>query len=66
VLREDVKNTALGMPRDLDGDGLIDDKPKDASYIHLPVIVEVRWEGRMGPQTTRLVTWLTPTEEVKP
>lgn len=65
VLREDIQDNALGMPADLDGDGTIDDQPKDQSYIHLPVIVEVRWTGRLGVQSTRLVTWLTPTEEIK-
>ena len=65
VLREDTYDSALGLPCDLDGDGLIDDQPKDANYIHLPVVVEVRWHGKTGNQTLRLSTWLTP-REVKP
>ncbi|MBN2489553.1 MAG: hypothetical protein JXQ29_01725 [Planctomycetes bacterium] len=65
VLREDLDEPAMGLPCDLDGDGLIDDLPKDTSYIHLPVIVEVRWRGKSGNQVLRLATWLTP-REVKP
>jgi len=63
VLREDVQDPRLGMPADLDGDGVIDDQPKDKTYIHLPVIVEVRWEGQLGSQRLRLTTWLVPREK---
>jgi hypothetical protein len=51
------------MPADLDGDGVIDDQPKDKTYIHLPVMVEVRWVGQLGPQRLRLTTWLVPREK---
>ena len=66
VLREDVRNPRMGMPADLDGNGKIDDQPKDATYIHLPVMVEVRWKGRIGQQSVSLVTWLVPREGEAP
>ena len=62
VLREDLSDTAMGMPADLDGDGAIDANPKDGTYIHLPVTVEVEWAGKVGRQTLRITTWLTPRE----
>jgi type II secretory pathway pseudopilin PulG len=44
-LREDVNNPALGMPRDLNGDGLIDGLNHSSDYQILPVIVEIEWQG---------------------
>jgi len=58
-LREDLELPALGLPYDLDGDGLIDPLPKDTSYVHLPVLIEIRWRGRNGDRLLRLPTWLT-------
>jgi hypothetical protein len=49
AIREDVPNPALGTPRDLNGDGLIDGNDHSADYRILPVIVRVRWLGRSGP-----------------
>ena len=60
VLREDYADASMGMPADLDGDGLIDAQAKDENYIHLPVVIELRWRGVLGPQTSRIATWLTP------
>lgn len=58
ALTESVENPRLGMPADLDGDALIDDLPKDDTYVRLPVLVEARWEGPSGEQVARLRTWL--------
>ena len=66
VLREDLDDDRFGLPRDLDGDGAIDSHPKDERYIHLPVVVEVRWRSAAGGnQIVRLTTWLTPREEIE-
>lgn len=46
VLREDVVNTAYGLPADLNGDGLIDDKAHDDDCVALPVVVTFRWTPR--------------------
>ncbi len=62
VLREDVSDTLMGMPYDLDGDGIIDSLPKNGTCIHLPVTIEVEWTGKIGRQILQLTTWLTPRE----
>ncbi|MBL8858021.1 MAG: hypothetical protein JNL28_05930 [Planctomycetes bacterium] len=59
-LREDVVDIPLGMPRDLNGDGL----PPDAldhsgDYRVLPVRVRVRWRGVSGVRTITIETMLT-------
>ena len=47
-LREDVEYRALGMPRDLSGDGQVDDQDHSATYFVLPVQVRLRWTGATG------------------
>lgn len=47
-LAEDADEPALGMPRDLDGDGAIDADDHAADYRVLPVEVRVAWQGRAG------------------
>jgi len=44
-LREDSELKALGLPRDLNGDGAIDSGDHSADYILLPVLVRVEWTG---------------------
>lgn len=48
ALREDVVNQPLAMPRDLDGDGLIDGADHSADYRILPVVVRLTWRGTSG------------------
>lgn len=50
TLREDLDLPALGLPRDLDGDGAIDSADKRATFRILPVVLELDWEGPSGPQ----------------
>jgi prepilin-type N-terminal cleavage/methylation domain-containing protein len=47
-LREDVADAALGMPRDLDGDGAIDTADHAGDYIVLPVRIRVEWASKTG------------------
>jgi type II secretory pathway pseudopilin PulG len=49
-LREDFADQALGLPRDLNGDSIVDDQAHDADYMLLPVRVELEWEGTYGPR----------------
>jgi Tfp pilus assembly protein PilV len=56
-LREDVVDAELGMPRDLNGDGLIDAANHATNYKLLPVLVRVRWQAADG--TTGRVTLKT-------
>ncbi len=53
-LREDIENQALGLPRDLSGDSIIDDQDHSANYFILPVRVVVRWTGKTGTREYRL------------
>lgn len=48
VLREDVVDAALGMPSDLNDDGIIDGLDRSGDYQLLPVLVRVRWRGSAG------------------
>lgn len=44
-LREDLNEPTLGMPRDLNGDGVADANDHSGDYLILPVIVRVDWRG---------------------
>lgn len=57
-LREDVVDAALGMPRDLNGDGSIDGQNHAADYALLPVRVRVEWRGARGDEVFDLETIL--------
>ena len=58
-MREDLEDVALGTPRDLNGDSLIDDADHSADYTILPVVVRLRWRGRMGAREFTLHTVLS-------
>lgn len=51
-LREDVVDTKLGMPHDLNGDGVIDAANHATDYKLLPVLVRVRWQAPDGSIAT--------------
>ncbi len=57
-LREDVVDKPLGMPRDLNGDGVINGQNRAADYELLPVRVRVEWRGARGDETFDLETIL--------
>ncbi|MDZ4774786.1 MAG: hypothetical protein SGI72_16800 [Planctomycetota bacterium] len=48
TLREDIVDAALGMPRDLDGDGVISSGPLTKPPLILPVEVTVKWQSSGG------------------
>lgn len=58
-LRENVVDPALGMPRDLNGNGNTDALNHAADYRVLPVRVRVQWRGAAGPRTITVETLLT-------
>jgi type II secretory pathway pseudopilin PulG len=58
-LLEDGEDAELGLPRDLDGDGLVDAADHAGDYRILPVRVVVEWSGQNGARTLELVTVLT-------
>jgi hypothetical protein len=59
ALREDAVDAELGLPRDLNGDGLVDAMDHSADYAILPVIVRLRWRGESGDRVLEFTTLLT-------
>jgi len=57
-LREDQVDRALGLPRDLSGDCVVDDQDHSTDYFVLPVRITVRWKGRTGTREYQLSTQL--------
>jgi hypothetical protein len=57
-LREDLGNAKLDMPRDLNGDAVIDAADHAGNYEKLPVLVRVRWRGVGGPGSVEFQTTL--------
>jgi type II secretory pathway pseudopilin PulG len=45
TLREDTAEPLLSMPRDLDGDGIVDNTDHSGDYGILLVVVRVEWRG---------------------
>jgi len=58
VLREDLDDAAFGMPRDLNGDGVIDAVDHSDDKIILPVRIQVQWTGSSGNRTAEFTTTL--------
>ena len=58
-LRENVDEATLGMPRDLNGDGLLDGFDHASDYRVLPVRVRVSWTGPNGQRSVELQTLLS-------
>lgn len=58
-LREDVSIPALNMPRDLNGDGIVDNADHVGDYMILPVLVRVDWRGTAGEGRVQFKTILS-------
>jgi prepilin-type N-terminal cleavage/methylation domain-containing protein len=57
-LREDIALSHLGLPRDLNGDGLLDSANRAGDYIYLPVELVLEWQSASGPRSMRFQTAL--------
>jgi prepilin-type N-terminal cleavage/methylation domain-containing protein len=57
-LREDVEDEGLGMPRDLNGDLLIDGLDHSEDRLLLPVRVRLEWRGVTGTRQLEMETML--------
>ena len=55
-LREDVVDPGLGMPRDLNGDSIIDSADHSGDYVILPVRVRLEWTGARGNRQIEVVS----------
>jgi hypothetical protein len=58
-VREDIALPDLGLPRDLNGDAVIDANDHRADYSLLPVEIELRWLCSGGPRLLRITTILS-------
>jgi type II secretory pathway pseudopilin PulG len=54
ALREDSVDASLGMPRDLNGDKLVDGLNHAGDYVLLPVHVRIEWKGVGGDMSLDL------------
>ena len=59
TLREDTVETSLGLPRDLNGDLVVDALDHAADYEVLPLTIQVDWAGPRGPQSIQIATTMT-------
>lgn len=59
-LREDLDLPELGMPRDLNGDLVIDGDDRANDYILLPTLVRLRWESAGRVRSYEVRTILSP------
>ena len=57
-LREDIEDEMLGMPRDLNGDGEIDNMDHSTDYVVLPVRVRISWRGVAGERSLEICSLL--------
>ncbi|HTF87280.1 MAG TPA: hypothetical protein VK843_02645 [Planctomycetota bacterium] len=57
-LREDFVDPALGMPRDLNSDAVVDALDHATNYRVLPVRVRIEWQGSTGPRSVDIETML--------
>lgn len=55
-LREDMELSTLGLPRDLNGDMIIDAHDHADDFLVMPAIVRVEWLGRLGPRQFEMAT----------
>ncbi len=61
-LGEDHQDEELGMPRDLNGNNVVDVLDHSSDYIVLPVRVQVNWQSPTGPRYLEIVTQLSDLE----
>ena len=57
-LREDVTDSSLGFPRDINADGVVDDEDHASDCIVLPLVVRIRWTGHSGDRSFEMFTML--------
>lgn len=63
-LREDLELGRLSLPRDLNGDLLVDGLDHAEDYIVLPVTVRIAWEGATGRREFEMTTMFAKLEKI--
>ena len=53
-IEEDMVDPSFGMPRDLNGDGVVDGVDHAGDYIIMPVRVRVEWTGTSGERAVEI------------
>ncbi len=66
ALRENSDLPEFGLPRDLNGDLMIDGRNHAEDYIILPVKVRIAWKGGTGNRTFEMSTMFSAIEKVDP
>jgi prepilin-type N-terminal cleavage/methylation domain-containing protein len=64
VLREDANDVEMGMPRDLNGDAIIDLADHAADYRVLPLRIRVTWTGASGNEDLEIAATLSNDKNV--
>jgi hypothetical protein len=57
-VREDLELAELGLPRDLNGDSIVDALDHSEDHILLPVRIALEWQADSGPRRFELTTML--------
>jgi len=57
-VREDVVDSGLGTPRDLNGNNVVDTANHSSDYLLLPVRVTIEWKSTSGARKFEIVTQL--------
>ncbi|HPF13636.1 MAG: prepilin-type N-terminal cleavage/methylation domain-containing protein [Planctomycetes bacterium] len=63
VVREDVNIPSLGMPRDLNGDFVVDTIDHSDDYVILPIEIRVEWEGSGGPSHLEITSMFSAVQK---
>jgi hypothetical protein len=56
---QDYEDKKLGLPRDLNGNNVIDTSNHSSDYLLLPVRIEIKWKGIAGPRSMEILTQLS-------
>jgi len=57
-LREDYQDAELGLPRDLNGNNVVDTADHSSDYLILPVRILIQWKGIAGARSMEVLTQL--------
>ena len=63
-LSEMVQDPTLGMPRDLNGDAMLDSADHAKDYTLLPVRLRLRWDGQTGKREFEMSTMFAKLERL--
>lgn len=58
VLNESAVQPEFGLPRDLDGNLIIEQGDCSDRYIVLPLTIRIEWQSRLGPRSFEIATML--------